>query len=944
MKKFLSILLALAVGFTFTFGSAMSAFAAETVDKTPITDAQTAGYKAVDNAATTLLDRFSFDKDGYLTGYYNTGISGFTFNGTDTTDNGYITKATINDVISAAAKTAKTEIQKEATAKYNAASDASAVETGVAAVNTKTSEEVADLLEIFESGNKCALDAAFAVQAKTDKAAALKELGEYTTTQYSDNAKEWSIKGNDTYEGKYVVATVAGVESNDTAYSAKAFVEKMLATQIKAVNDATGTDLANVEAYSNALKIASDIIKGHKIGAAPENYYVAPVPTTDEISKDTTLADAKSYAINKMETALSAQIASEKERINDKIAEMEKLAKPDADALAAYKAALAGLDAQAAAAKEVYTAQINAQTKVADVYTKNTSNAINGGVLKTILTDIASLTIGDYDSTTGKCPTNKLDTLVNTTKEVAKTKAYAADLKALVDRNGAALYDASAINAALEEAIETLYLDTTKTFDSVKTTIDAAANVGDNLIAQKANFVELIEANTSFTKDGKDYKWSTSKSNYEDAQLDAYKKCVDDTEAAILAATTYDEIVAAYINGWNAMDKIITIAEHRADWSTGGKLLVEYNKNYKTDLEAYATYAISKLDPSKYSKAKAADMSAAIDEIIKKAYTKEEIPTQVTAAKAYLDSLKSNDELDAEKKKVEDLITALPTNVTLADKAQVIAARDAAVAYNELPGSEGLLNEIVLTNVVAALAKLEAKSITDQITELEKDAITTADADAIAALDKAIKDYKATYKDEIKARKVESVDTADKLGKFKSELSDAQVAEVIKLCTNVVVNPTTDAEKAAVKAARDAFNALTITQQAEVIATAAYDKLSQAEANMDMSDLDAKAYVQDLAIAVRTAKVGKKVKVTVNADVQTLIDNGYTVTYKFYKSTKKGSGYKNTVNKTTNTYTNTNPVKGKNYYKVKLVVKNADGAVVATTPLTQCKYGVRTIK
>ena len=107
---------------------------------------------------------------------------------------------------------------------------------------------------------------------------------------------------------------------------------------------------------------------------------------------------------------------------------------------------------------------------------------------------------------------------------------------------------------------------------------------------------------------------------------------------------------------------------------------------------------------------------------------------------------------------------------------------------------------------------------------------------------------------------------------------------------------------------------------------------------------EAKAYVQDLSIAVRTTKVGKKVKVTVKADVQTLVDNGYTVTYKFYKSTKKGSGYKNTVNKTTNTYTNTNPVKGKNYYKVKLVVKNADGAVVATTPLTQCKYGVRTIK
>ena len=123
-----------------------------------------------------------------------------------------------------------------------------------------------------------------------------------------------------------------------------------------------------------------------------------------------------------------------------------------------------------------------------------------------------------------------------------------------------------------------------------------------------------------------------------------------------------------------------------------------------------------------------------------------------------------------------------------------------------------------------------------------------------------------------------------------------------------------------------------------------YDKLVDAEKMIKFTADDAKAYVQDLSIAVRTAKVGKKVKVTVKADVQTLIDNGYTVTYKFYKSTKKGSGYKNTVNKTTNTYTNTNPVKGKNYYKVKLVVKNADGAVVATTPLTQCKYGVRTIK
>ena len=158
----------------------------------------------------------------------------------------------------------------------------------------------------------------------------------------------------------------------------------------------------------------------------------------------------------------------------------------------------------------------------------------------------------------------------------------------------------------------------------------------------------------------------------------------------------------------------------------------------------------------------------------------------------------------------------------------------------------------------------------------------------------------------------------------------------------VAVLPADGSDLAGIKAAREFYNSLDKhTQYDHIYQDKMYDKLADLE---KLTVLDAKAYVQDLSIAVRTAKVGKKVKVTVKADVQTLIDNGYTVTYKFYKSTKKSSGYKNTVNKTTNTYTNTNPVKGKNYYKVKLVVKNADGAVVATTPLTQCKYGVRTIK
>ena len=78
--------------------------------------------------------------------------------------------------------------------------------------------------------------------------------------------------------------------------------------------------------------------------------------------------------------------------------------------------------------------------------------------------------------------------------------------------------------------------------------------------------------------------------------------------------------------------------------------------------------------------------------------------------------------------------------------------------------------------------------------------------------------------------------------------------------------------------------------------------------------------------------------------MQPLLDKGFTVEYKFYRSTKSNKNFGTAkVTKTTNTYLNTSGKKGTKYfYKVKLVVKNAEGEVVATTPLTQCLYATRT--
>ena len=101
--------------------------------------------------------------------------------------------------------------------------------------------------------------------------------------------------------------------------------------------------------------------------------------------------------------------------------------------------------------------------------------------------------------------------------------------------------------------------------------------------------------------------------------------------------------------------------------------------------------------------------------------------------------------------------------------------------------------------------------------------------------------------------------------------------------------------------------------------------------------------IKEVNLKVRTSKTSKKnIKAVVSGDITALTDAGYTVKYKFYKSTKKASKYKAVKTKDTNTYINTAGKKGtKYYYKAKALVYSGD-TLVGQTVLKQCKYGVRT--
>ena len=122
----------------------------------------------------------------------------------------------------------------------------------------------------------------------------------------------------------------------------------------------------------------------------------------------------------------------------------------------------------------------------------------------------------------------------------------------------------------------------------------------------------------------------------------------------------------------------------------------------------------------------------------------------------------------------------------------------------------------------------------------------------------------------------------------------------------------------------------TITFQAKTDGKAEMDKIIAQKASK-------------LKLMARSAKTAKKnIKVVVKGDLKAITDAGYTVKYKFYRSTKKSAGYKAVLTKKAPTYYNTYGKKGTMYYyKARVMIYDKDGNFVAQTALKQCKYANR---
>ena len=122
----------------------------------------------------------------------------------------------------------------------------------------------------------------------------------------------------------------------------------------------------------------------------------------------------------------------------------------------------------------------------------------------------------------------------------------------------------------------------------------------------------------------------------------------------------------------------------------------------------------------------------------------------------------------------------------------------------------------------------------------------------------------------------------------------------------------------------------TITFQAKTDGKAEMDKMIAQKASK-------------LTLMARSKKTAKKnIKVVVKGDLKAITDAGYTVKYKFYRSTKKSAGYKAVLTKKAPSYVNTYGKQGTMYYyKARVMVYDKEGNFVAQTALKQCKYANR---
>ena len=571
-------------------------------------------------------------------------------------------------------------------------------------------------------------------------------------------------------------------------------------------------------------------------------------------------------------------------------------------------------------------------------------------------------------------PNGTTQAYVSRADKMAELEEAAAKLAAEKNADGQYVRDAAEVQKLLKKGITAI---ATATVSDVNAAYTTAYN---NILNAKS---AAVAARLEFVKESAKNAIEALVADFEDdevfyaKELATVKGYADKYAAAIDAATTETAAKDAYKTFAEKVAAENTAKELDDTW-TGRMASTGSEKAVYDAAVAYVNYYNPSVGGDTASAALVKDvLKARLAEMIGESgyRTQAEIKTLKEKAVEVAKALPTNSDVKAAKKAVKDAIAALPAKATVADFALVQAVSDALDAYEEVKGTT-TVDGVSITPYTTAVTQIVNEYNADfgkKVATIDK-----TDEDAVNALVKEIKAARLDIKYLTNGNgSVTYMETLrDRLYGYLKEIQATEKKAVEKAIAAIPLT-VSEADKATVEAARKLYDAYvekykdmdsvyyatdiyftasgTHAADTAEIGAGAYNDgididitaLEKAEVVLGLNAPDpeenAKAYVQDLSIKARSEKTSKGVKVTIKADVQQLLDDGFTVEYRFYRSTKSNKNFgKPMIVKSTNTYTNTKGVKGtRYYYKAKIVVKNAAGEVVATTPLTQCLYATR---
>lgn len=959
MKKVLTVLLAIAVVFTFSFGSAFAATTYNADDYNKVYQTEKEFQLGVlKNVLTQVVGAAKFNDEGFTIV-----DSGALVAPADKKLEGYMKEAieevgqlVIDDAEKAMDDAINSVMNTQNMFPTDTAPDKATVSAAADAYSTKDAMLAKILAKTVEDSNELALDKAQApltkkaVEAKLDKAKAAVDDGKYNSTDkdYTDTDSNKITAADKVLEliddAKDALKTAA--DDKDMTYAAKRAAYETAYSTFKTAFDQIDT-LAD-EDFNN---IDKDTVNSKKADEYATHGY-GQLPVIKNMKSDDTL-DWSGVCKNALKDFWEGTTKTSKDGkfFDVAIVNYEKVTRTEA--VAVYNA--------------MKTAITDSKTAVLAWANDKKTN------------DIDTL----YDATVGDASGNSNFGTDARFFETLRNAMDAADKYADVVKEGNKLkarydwgvkqYNDAKVDAAVKNAEGFVYGDLKDGFydKAVEYIVESANDIEsntkglENLEEDGAKYAAdkfrdaLDDAAEKMYKKGfakgevtKKVSYGADKTADEDlvyllgtyytgrgndyisSQEEDWKDIANDTLDALQECQSYDEITAVMKKAADDFSKLMK--DDDADD------VEKAMKAYEQALKGYIAQKKGLLDDEKdYTKAYAQLKEKGMD-LITDATTVDGVKAAYAEAQALVDNAKTNDELKDMKKAVEKKINALPAydKLTSADRDAVKEAYKAYCEYKDLAGADDI-SELVKTaltdkyNRVNTLLKDEIAKEAEDLLDKMEDLDTSADADlpkyialkeeakALVAKGTALTDEIDDVKDEEHITLAEisfgtdyaAVKEATNLdATYHGSASDNTPsrfydAEILNAKTLLIAASKPNATPEQMKAAVEAYNALTDRQQMDLDGGTGYylELVKVATEKIGTT-------VKELKITAKST--AKKGSITVTWTVKGSADiDGYEV----WKSTKHSKGYKKAFTTKKQTYKNTKGLKKgtRYYYKVR---------------------------